>query len=42
MLNDKVIRFSAAECVLKVVEPLMGEILVYRIHNSYLFIYDSI
>ena len=42
VLNDQIIRLSALEHILNVVQPLVGEILVHRIHDGNFFVQDHI
>ena len=42
MLNNQIIRLSALEHILDVVQPFMGEILVHRIHDRDLFVQNHV
>ena len=42
MLHDQIIRLSSIQGFLYVIQPLMGKILIHRIHNCYFFIPDHI
>ena len=42
VLYNQIVRFAVSECVLDVVQPLMGKIFIYGVHNSNFLIYDGI